>query len=387
VPSADCDHAIRDALRHGRALLKFISANDAGATGSHQCGFYLPIALWQLYTPQPPVDAINHKHIVNISWPDNRVTESAVTWYGKGTRHEYRLTRFGRDFPYLNSEVVGSLLVLIPITAQVFSAFVLHEDDDILEVQTTLGIEVHDTWGIYGHNEEQSETEDECFSRYFREFCASADEFPTVAEFSNTTREALLTCIDAYRSMPEDARLTRAIETEYSLFRRFERAFCAPQIEQPFNTIDEFLKTAASIMNRRKARAGRSFENHVEFLLKDEGIPFEAQPAIDGRPDIVIPSAAAYHNSSIPEEAVFVVGLKTTCKDRWRQVLNEGTRVKRKHLITLQRGISANQLAEMHQAGVSLIVPKPFHRDYPRDSPMHLHTVGTFVEEVRRTLA
>ena len=60
-----------------------------------------------------------------------------------------------------------------------------------------------------------------------------------------------------------------------------------------------------------------------------------------------------------------MIGLKTTCKDRWRQVLNEGRRVKAKHILTLQQGITGNQLKEMQEAGVSLVVPKPLHNKYP----------------------
>lgn len=79
--------------------------------------------------------------------------------------------------------------------------------------------------------------------------------------------------------------------------------------------------------------------------------------------------------------------MKTTCKDRWRQVLNEGQRVPRKHLITLQRGISRNQLSEMVDAKVTLVVPSSLHRDYPKDSPMPLLGIDSFVDEVRRALA
>ena len=76
-------------------------------------------------------------------------------------------------------------------------------------------------------------------------------------------------------------------------------------------------------MNRRKARAGRSFENHVEYLLIQAGMPHKMRPSLgaDGRPDIVIPSEKAYFDPAWPEEKLFIVGLKTTCKDRWRQVL------------------------------------------------------------------
>jgi type II restriction enzyme len=79
-----------------------------------------------------------------------------------------------------------------------------------------------------------------------------------------------------------------------------------------------------------------------------------------------------------------VVGLKTTCKDRWRQILNEGTKVPTKHLLTMQRGISSNQLGEMVNAGVSLVVPSILHRLYPTGSPMPLKSIDAFIEDVRK---
>ncbi len=123
------------------------------------------------------------------------------------------------------------------------------------------------------------------------------------------------------------------------------------------------------------------------FILDDAGVPFEVRPDIDGRPDLIIPNAHAYHDESYPVERLFVVGLKTTCKDRWRQVLNEGIRVPRKHLVTMQRGISKAQLDEMAESGISLVVPSTLHRDYPTGSAMDLRTIDAFIDEVKRITA
>jgi hypothetical protein len=119
-------------MRYGNVLLKFISPNDAGLTRSHQCGFYMPIPVWQMYTPDPPKKGRNDKHRVSILWQDGRITKSKISWYG-AKKHEYRLTRFGRDFPFLNADMVGDLLVLIPKSINEFIAYVLDYDEDIEE--------------------------------------------------------------------------------------------------------------------------------------------------------------------------------------------------------------------------------------------------------------
>lgn len=107
----------------------------------------------------------------------------------------------------------------------------------------------------------------------------------------------------------------------------------------------------------------------------------------DGRPDILIPSEEAYMDATWPEHRLFVIGLKTTCKDRWRQVLNEGRRVKAKHILTLQQGITANQLQEMQEARVSLVVPKPLHGKYPKAWRASILDLGGFIDTVKERLA
>jgi len=393
-----CERAIEDALRHGNALLKFISPNNVGLTGSHECGFYLPISAWEMYTPHPPVKGRNDKHPVSIVWQDGRNTESMITWYG-AAKHEYRLTRFGKDFPFLNEDVVGDLLVLIGKSRDDFLAYVLDYDDDIEEVQSALGVEAFETgsagrrgrnWGVYLDGQAQKpESEGACIDRQIRELSATLDGFPSGEVFSGSTRTILSGCLKKFAKLSADETLVRSFQTEYKLFQAVERQVCQNEVSgRLFKSIDDFLHTAASIMNRRKARAGRSFENHVEYLLTKAQIPHEMRPFLgpDGRPDIVIPGEAAYFDQSWPEDKLFVVGLKTTCKDRWRQVLYEGHRVRAKHIVTLQPGISEAQLSEMHAAGVSIVVPKSLHKSFPLDHPISLLSVESFIKTIRRQL-
>jgi type II restriction enzyme len=91
-----------------------------------------------------------------------------------------------------------------------------------------------------------------------------------------------------------------------------------------------------------------------------------------------------YRNLNFPRERVFIVGLKTTCKDRWRQILNEGPLVEQKYLLTVQPGISAPQVHEMVQAKGALIVPEPLHQHYPTEVRPLLSSVEEFFERVQR---
>src|SRR5271163_198206 len=121
MPSPVCELAIAEALKSGHALLKFVSPNDAGITGTHQCGFYLPKPVWEMYADFGPVKGRNDEAEVEVHWQEDQlITASRVKWYGKGTRSEYRLTRFGKGFPFLTAESVGDLLVLIPSSHRIF---------------------------------------------------------------------------------------------------------------------------------------------------------------------------------------------------------------------------------------------------------------------------
>jgi hypothetical protein len=389
VPSPICEIAIAESLKAGNALLKFISPNDAGITGTHQCGFYLPKPVWEMYASFGPEKGRNDEAEVTINWQeDQRITNSRVKWYGKGTRSEYRLTRFGKDFPFLTSESVGDLLVLIPESYENFKAYVLDNDEDIDDVQAALGLEITGFWAAYADGKPRVETEIQCIEGRFRRFVENLEEFPTGNAFSQEALEALLECVDRFNHLTADKTLVRCVDAEYKLYRLAERQICQGEIVRVFKDVDDFLATASSIMNRRKSRAGRSLENHFDYLLRRAEIPHAIRPnEVDGKPDIIIPSVEAYRDKRYPTNRLFMVGVKTTCKDRWRQVLNEAKRIKDKHILTIQQGISKRQLRDMKEDGVQLIVPAEFHKQYPRKSEMKLLKVDEFVDLVRRRLA
>ena len=78
-----------------------------------------------------------------------------------------------------------------------------------------------------------------------------------------------------------------------------------------------------------------------------------------------------------------MLAVKTTCKDRWRQILAEADRIGTKHLLTLQEGISERQFQEMVDAGVQLVVPEPLKEKFPSSVREHLQTVESFIADVR----
>ena len=102
------------------------------------------------------------------------------------------------------------------------------------------------------------------------------------------------------------------------------------------------------------------------------------------RPDFLFPSEEAYHDMTFSIEKLCSLAAKTTCKDRWRQVLNEADRFKdrTKYLCTMQQGISAAQMDEMQAEQVVLVVPKEYIKTYPADRRSRIWTISKFVSYV-----
>ena len=78
-----------------------------------------------------------------------------------------------------------------------------------------------------------------------------------------------------------------------------------------------------------------------------------------------------------------MLGAKTTCKDRWRQVLAEAAKISLKHLITLQSAISKNQTDEMQDKNLQLILPQGLHDSYLLSQQEWLMNLSGFIELVQ----
>ena len=156
-----------------------------------------------------------------------------------------------------------------------------------------------------------------------------------------------------------------------------------------FTSMQDFIDTANSVINRRKSRAGKSLEYHLEAIFQGNNLPYDPQVVTEERkrPDFVFPGKNAYHNPEYPSDKLVVLGAKTTCKDRWRQVITEAARVKTKYLCTLQQGISPQQLHEMESENVVLVVPKDYKKTYPMEYRKGILTLADFIKLVREKTA
>jgi EcoRII C terminal len=211
--------------------------------------------------------------------------------------------------------------------------------------------------------------------------------FPSTAAFSTLARETL-----AYldpRDDPDNV-LLAWIDREEALFRALEREIVGDRLMAGFldtsgrPDVDAFLKFSLSVQNRRKSRAGYALMNHFSTILSAFKIPFtpEATTEKKGAADFLFPSEIAYANPEFPSANLRMVAAKTSCKDRWRQVLAEADRIKRKHLLTLQPKISVAQTAEMAEQGIILTLPSPIHSSFQDNQRPGLLSVADLLQEL-----
>jgi hypothetical protein len=195
------------------------------------------------------------------------------------------------------------------------------------------------------------------------------------------------------RKDPDEALMEWLTEEEH-IFRTYERYLVSNRLRHGFgddgSDVDTFIDFSLSVHNRRKSRMGFSFENHLGHLFNLHGLKFEKGSSKKttenkSKPDFLFPSFDAYHDKNYDAEKLILLGAKTTCKDRWRQVLAEGDRLKTKYLVTIQPGISKAQLTEMRDKHLNLIVPFPLWETYPHDVHQELMSVKEFIELVAST--
>ena len=383
---------------------KRLAANDTLATGAHQAGPY--VAKEFIFRVLPSLnrpDAQNPDVSLNLyvdSHGDHR--EVRAIWYNNkvqaaGTRNETRLTRFGgRDSALLDPDSTGALAVFAFADdageSKACHVWVCDKsgEEDLFEER--LGPVEPKRYVVWEPGKPPTPdlfaylpaTRSDCSLSPEEIPAAWLQKFPTGEEIIRKTME-----FRGPAGMNPDVRLLRRRQCEYEMFRSVERAVFLPSITAGFTTVDAFLGLAQTILQSRKSRSGTSLELHAREIMTEEGMrpgtDFSHRPVIEGgkRPDFLFPSKQAYDDDAFPADRLRMLAAKTTCKDRWRQVLNEASRIGTKHLLTLQEGVSIGQFNEMVESGVRLVVPSGLQPSYPKEVRPHLIAFESFIGDVR----
>ena len=218
------------------------------------------------------------------------------------------------------------------------------------------------------------------------------ETFPKTAELSKLARESLG---EVRADEDPDTALVEWLDREEAVFRRFERRIVSKrlQFDQGFllgdgeADVDGFISFSLSIQNRRKSRMGYALENHLEAVFRAHHVSYVRGFSTENkhRPDFLFPSGEAYR--AAPESGdphLTMLGAKSSCKERWRQVLAEASKIQTKHLLTLEGGISEPQTHQMRELDLQLVVPRPIQDTYTADQRRWLWTLSDFIREVKR---
>lgn len=380
--------AIQSVTQSKGAFCRFLSANDTHATCGHQCGFLLPIASYPIIFNQEKVKGENKDKTVKIRWQNDIVTDSRMIYYGKA-KNELRITRFGNDFPYLDEEHVGDLLIIAKQTDEDYDGFVLSTEDDIDTFMLHFNLAADRPSQIIDvANIANTEEESTGLQQAINDAIKDLKDFPQTSEMGKMAQELFnsLNKIDIAKICASpDKILLNWYDTELSMFRALEEKVYNPIYTKPFADCQSLIEFSNKILNRRKSRAGKSLEHHLSAIFTAKELIFEEQAVTENnkKPDFLFPNSICYHNFEFPSDDLTILGAKTTCKDRWRQVINEADRVEEKYLFTLQQGISKNQLKEMADEKVKLVVPQSHVDSYPEEYRESLNTLSGFIEIVK----
>lgn len=375
--------------------VKYLSGNDTLLNESHQAGPYIAKgAILELF-PSLERAAEENPRVALPALVDSHGTEAglSIIWYNNklrgGTRNECRITGWGgRESPILDPDATGSLCIF---------AFhqPAHADSELCRVWLCSSVEEEDAaqdrvgpvepgagflYDSSGHSAppiEAAPVDSSCRLRPEDIPASWRYAFPEASAVVDFSIERLPTA----RRQPPDQRLVRRRDCEFEIFRSVEDVVVFPRIQEGFGTVDLFVDFANSVTNRRKSRSGASLELHAKRIFEEERLPHSHDEISEERkrPDFLFPSAEDYRNLRFPSERLQMLGVKTTCKDRWRQIINEANRIDRKYLLTLQEGISHHQFAEMTAEGVSLVVPRSLHSAYPEAVRVELLSLEDFI--------
>ena len=368
------------------SFCRFITGNDAGTTGSHQAGYYIPKSAAKLLFGEECKRGENKEKWVTIKWQNDFETSSRFIYYGKETRNEYRITRFGNNFEFIQDRYVGCLLIITEQDDAYYQAYVLESDEDIETFFSYFNLSAEQTNQLI--DIDQTQTADDKLKIAIDALIEKLNDFPQTKDMGIMAQNIYNTInnvSDSYIQTNPDLILFKWRDVESSLFYSLEDKIYKHVYSKPFTNCNDLMNFANSILNRRKSRAGKSLEHHLSTIFSANKLIFEEQAITENnkKPDFLFPNSVCYHNFEFPAEYLTVLGAKTTCKDRWRQVISEADRADVKYLCTLQPAISRAQLKEMADSNVRLVVPQSLISSYPTEYQSSIYNLSGFISMVK----
>lgn len=386
--------------------MKTLSAVEADPSRSHQHEFNGARSLMKVFGEAGEAQRFQSLFIY-LSDGDNEpvVATGSLTWYDSRLRHPTR-TEHRFYFPTNQVSMIAAEGDLLVIGRRPDNSLLVI----IAQGGSTTANQVEWLFGVHPEHtgfsvREELETEQDRIhfaSAFILEQLGIVPDDPVVAEnyldtmlarFGGKLPPTALFSAYARETVPElnprddpDSALLGWMEREEILFRTMEKHMIGDRLQKGFaEDVDGFLAFSLAVQNRRKSRSGHALENHLEVIFTANRLRFERGAATEGKakPDFLFPGSREYKDVGYETALLTMLGAKTTCKDRWRQVLAEAKRIDQKHLLTLEAAISSHQTDQMQEHNLQLVVPRGLHETFTPDQRRHLLNVSDFTELVR----
>lgn len=379
--------------------IKRLSGNDTLANESNQAGPYIPRDfILNIFPSVNRPDQLNPDKNFELKVDSHSDTRNArVVWYNNrlhgGTRNETRVTNLGgASSPLLDPDSTGALTVFSfhldaageTAACHVWVCRTATEEEIIEEKVGAIEPGQSLIWSVRPEETAAAPARTNCW--------IDAGDLPQgwLTTFPSGM-DIVRKCIELrlWTGLTIDQKLVDRRKCEFELFKSIEHAYEFRNIENGFVSIDAFVKRANTILQRRKSRGGKSLELQTRQIFSEEGLQenqdfqYQAESENGEKPDFLFPSQSAYRDNTFPADRLRMLGIKTTVKDRWAQVVKEADRIPVKHLLTLQEGLSLSQFNNINGAGIKLVVPAPLMLSYREDIRPHLISLEQFISEVK----
>ena len=189
-----------------------------------------------------------------------------------------------------------------------------------------------------------------------------------------------------------DFALVAWLSREEALFGRIEKRILTERLQEGLRDrngvtdVDAVIRFGCGLWNKRESRIGQALQNHLEAVFLAHEIAFvrDASSENNQRPDFLFPSLEAYWAAPVSGQAgLTMLSARPACQDQWRQVLAEASKIPKKHLLTLEPGISKSQTDQMAELDLQLVVPRSIQGTYTDDQRDWLWSLGDFIKNVQ----
>lgn len=379
-------------------FIKKLARNDcswADGSGLHQSGIYIPREIREAgFFPALTSNNPDKPHIFDARfltfWPATGETKRSALKHYSNKGSEMHFTRVPRDeFSGLTpaSWLLGGRLKERADSFSYWFRTIDSASDESQLLESAFDLDATFHFGVFSpddieaksftkDNELIAELSNALREGRLPEFVNDASNMPSSEVFARMAQDKWLSDNDQIdlnpfrTSCPGDAIMSISRDIEYSLYKNAELRYRAAQalnvlasdsgglasaVVRGFPSLDAIFLSAAQT---RKSRAGRSFEQHIGRLFEDAKISYQEQAIISSRrPDFVLPDIVTLKSHDRDYIDAMIVSLKTTLRERWKQLSMEHFN-SAVILATVDDRVSSSTINDMENNGIQLMVPE-----------------------------